>query len=115
MKINWINALIATLISGLLAWWLWEMGIDTTQKWLLGALGGGVTWIGLLGGMASVFENPRSGSQVKIILYGMASMTFIASCIFSFFEFSAKGYCIPIGVFALLCISSALKIYRTKM
>lgn len=114
MKINWINAVIATIIGALLAWWLWEMGVEQTQSWLLAALGGGITWIGLLGGMSADFENPRSGSQVKIILYAMATINFLACCIYSFFLFSPIAFCVPVGIFALICLLSALKIYRTK-
>lgn len=115
MRINWINAVIATIIGALLAWWLWEMGLGTMQSWLLAGLGGGITWIGLLFGMSASYDNPRSGSQVKIVLYGMSTLVFLASCIYSFFSFSAIGYCVPVGVFSLLCLVSALRVYRSKM
>ena len=114
MKFNWVNALIATIISAMLAWWLWDMGIEDTQSWLLACLGGGLTWIGLLGGMGVKFENPRSGMQAKIMMLTMGTIVFAASCVYSFFTFSPIGYCIPIGVFACLCVSIAWRIYQTK-
>ena len=115
MRINWLNAAVATIIGALLAWWLWEMGVETTQSWLLACVGGTLTWIGLLLGMSSDYDNPRSGTQVKIVLYGMATIVFLASCIYSFFPFTPVGYCVPVGIFALFCIVAALRVYRTKM
>lgn len=114
MKINWINAIIATIISAMLAWWLWTMGEGETQQWLLTFVGGGLTWIGLLGGMGLIYEVPRSGMQARMIMLTMGTVVFVASCIYSFFLFSPVGYCVPVGVFSLICISSAFKIYQSK-
>lgn len=115
MKINWINALVATIIAALLAWWLWSMGFDTTQKWLLAGLGGAIIEIGLVGGMAIGFEHPRSGAQVRLVMLSIATVTFIACCVYSFFYFSPQAFCIPIGVYALLSLLVAFRIYRTEM
>lgn len=114
MKFNGINAIVATLLSGLLAWWLWSMGINDMQKWLLAGLGGAVMEIGFLFGMGVSYSNPRSGVQVRIVMNALAVITFGACCIYSFFEFSPQGFCIPIGVFAILCSLLAQKIYKTK-
>lgn len=114
MRINWVNAIIATVIAGLLAWWLWIMGLETFQKWLLAGLGGGVIEIGLLGSMGFNYDNPRSGAQVRIVFSLLAVCVFIASCIYSFFYFSPEGYCIPVGIFALLLTLLGVKIYQTK-
>lgn len=114
MQINWIKAAIATLIGAMLAWWLWQMGTDTTRSWLLCGVGGGLTWIGLLCGMSLNFERERSGMQARIAMTVMATIVFGASCIYSFFEFSPVGYVVPVGVFAMLCLLTAYKLYETK-
>ena len=119
MRINFINAIIATIIGALLVWWLWDMGLtddngDNTRKWLLAAVGGGLTWIGLLGGMGVSFDRSRSGAQARIVLLIMAIMVFAASCVYSFFLFSPIGYCVPVGVFALLSISVAYRVFKSR-
>lgn len=114
MRANWINIIVATLIVGLLAWWLWIMGISTTQKWLLAAVGGFVMEVGLVGTMGFIFENERSGVQAKIVFFLLTVGTFIASFIYSFFNFSPEGYCIPVGLFGLICTYTGVKIYMTK-
>ena len=115
MKISWVNIIVATIIAALLAWWLWSMGIDTSQKWLLAAMGGGIIELGLIGGMGLIYEHPRSGAQVRIVMLSISTMTFIACCIYSFFRFSAQGFVIPVGIYALLSLMLALKIYRSQM
>lgn len=114
MKLSVVNAIVATLLAGLLAWWLWTMGVEDTQRWLLAALGGAVIWLGLLGGMGVSYENERSGVQVRITMFALATITFVACCIYSFFQFSPVGFCVPVGVFALICTSTAWKIYSSK-
>lgn len=114
MKLSVVNAIIATILAGLLAWWLWTMGEEDLQKWLLAAMGGAVIWLGLLGGMGVRFENERSGVQAKIVMFALATITFGACCIYSFFQFSPVGFCVPVGIFSLLCVSTAYKIYETK-
>ena len=103
MKINWVNIVIATLIVGLLAWWLWILGIGDTQKWLLSCVGGLIMEVGLVGTMGFSFNNERSGVQTKIVFFILMITTFLASFIFSFFQFVPESYCIPIGI---LCIIS---------
>ena len=114
MRCNWINAIVATLLAGLLAWWLWTMGIEDLQKWLLAGEGGAIIWIGLLGGMGFTYDQPRSGSQVKIVMFALSTITFGACCVYSFFRFSPEGFCIPLAIFALLLFMLARKVYRTK-
>ena len=113
MKANWINIIIATIIVGLLSWWLWILGNDPTQKWLLSCLGGFVMEVGLVGAMGFSFENVRSGIQTKIIFFILMVITFIASIMFSFFEFAPESYCIPIGIFCVVCSYLGIKIYNT--
>lgn len=113
MRCNWLNAVIATLIAGLLAWWLWTMGIDDLQKWLLAGQGGAIIWLGLLGGMGLTFDRPRSGVQVKILMNLLAIATFVACCVYSFFTFTPQAFCIPVTIFALLLIVVANRVYRT--
>lgn len=115
MEFKGINGIIATLLAGLLAWWLWEMGIGDQQKVLLACVGGGIMWIGFLGGMAFSFENARSGIQVRIVMNILAVVTFLACCIYSFFLFSPVGFCVPLGVFAIICLLIAFKVYESKM
>ena len=115
MKINWPNALIATIIAALISWWLWEMGIEPLQKWLLAALGGAVIEAGLLGGMGVAYPYKRSGAQIRVLMFALAVITLGACCIFSFFRFSAQGFCVPVGVFCLIMIAVALRLYRSKM
>lgn len=114
MRINWINLIIALCISALLIWLLWTIGIKESQKWFLAAVGGGIVTLGLTGSMGLTMVNPRSGVQVKIILTIMSSVTFAACCVYSFFTFSAQSFCIPVGVFSLLCLASAIRVYFTK-
>lgn len=114
MKVNWINILLATVIVGLLSWWLWILGTDTTQKWLLSCVGGFVMEVGLVGAMGFSFENVRSGIQTKIVFFILTAITFIASFIFSFFLFSPESYCIPIGILCLICSYIGIKVYNTK-
>lgn len=114
MKLNWINILLATIIIGLLSWWLWILGIDTTQKWLLSCVGGFVMEVGIIGAMGFSFENVRSGIQTKVVFFILMITTFIASFIYSFFQFSPESYCIPIGIFCLICSYIGIKIYNTK-
>lgn len=113
MKINWISIVIATVAAFLLAWWLWHMGIEDSQKWLMACVGGGVMEIGLIGGMAISYPRERSGYQVKLIYNLLASLTFIYSCVLSFFRFSPVAYVIPVGLLLLICISVGMKIYKT--
>ena len=114
MRVNWINVLVATCIVGLLSWWLWILGIDTTQKWLLACVGGFVMEVGLLGAMGVESNRERSGIQAKIVFLLMMIATFIASFIFSYFNFSPQSYCIPIGVFCLICTFLGIKTYQSK-
>ena len=114
MRPNWINIVIGTIIVALLAWWLWIMGIEPSQKWLLCFVGGGIMEIGVLGGMGMYYDNPRSGVQVKIVFMLMTTIVFLASCIFSFFTFAPESYCIPMGIFALICAYTSIKVYKTK-
>lgn len=115
MKINWSNAIVGTILSGLLAWWLWTMGEDTLQRWLLASLGGFIIEVGMIGSMGIFYTHPRSGSQVRIVMSCLAIIAFIACCIYSFFQFSAIGFCIPMGVFVILGVLLASKIYITEM
>ena len=113
MRPNWINIAVATRLAALLAWWLWIMGIDTTQKWLLAGVGGFVMEVGLLGTMGFNYEAERSGLQVKIVFLFLMMGTFIASVIFSFFNFAPESYCIPIGLFCVICTFTGAKIYSS--
>ena len=90
MKVNWINILLATVIVGLLSWWLWILGNDTMQKWLLSCVGGFVMEVGLVCVMGFSFENARSGIQTKIIFFILMITTFITSFIYSFFQFEER-------------------------
>ena len=114
MRINWINCVLASLIAGLLAWWLWTLGITPTEKWLLASVGGFFIEVGFIGSMGIKYEAERSGVQVRMVFSFMAIATFVASCIYSFLLFSPEGYCIPLGIFGILCFLLGLKIYRTK-
>lgn len=114
MRLNWINILIATIIVGLLSWWLWILGIETPQKWLLSCVGGFVMEVGLVGAMGFSFDRERSGIQTKIVFFLLMVITFIASFIYSYFHFAPESYCIPIGVFCLICSYIGIKIYKTK-
>lgn len=114
MKTNWINILLATAIIGLLSWWLWILGINTLQKWLLACVGGFVMEVGLVGAMGFSFKNKRSGIQTKIVCFILMFFTFLYSIIFSFFTFSPESYCIPIGVFCIICCYIAYSVYKTK-
>lgn len=115
MKFNVVNAVVATALSALLAWWLWTMGVGDTQKWLLAGLGGAVMELGFLFGMGFNYDNQRSGLQVRIVMNALAVITFGACCIFSFFNFSPVAFCVPVGVFTLIMGLIALKVYRSKM
>lgn len=115
MKLNIPNAIIATCISALLAWWLWEMGNEDLQKWLLACVGGVFIWIGLLGGMGVSYQYKRSGAQVRLIMLGLATLMTLACCVYSFFTFSAQGFCIPMGICFLLFVALALRIFKTEM
>lgn len=114
MKINWVNIVIATLIVGLLAWWLWILGIGDTQKWLLSCVGGLIMEVGLVGTMGFSFNNERSGVQTKIVFFLLMVITFVASIAYSFFHFSPESYCIPLAVFCLICSYTGVKIYKSK-
>ena len=114
MKVNWISILLATVIVGLLSWWLWILGIDNMQKWLLSCVGGFVMEVGLIGAMGFSFENKRSGIQTRIVFFILMVTTFIASFIFSFFQFAPESYCIPIGIFCIICSYIGIKISKTK-
>ena len=115
MKINWVNTIIVTVIAALLAWWLWEMGIGPQQKWLLAAMGGAIVWTGLLGSIGVVYAHDRSGLQIRIVMRSLALIVFVACCIYSFFSFSPIGFCVPVGIFSLLTILAAIRIYHSKM
>lgn len=114
MRANIINIILASVIVGLLAWWLWILGIEPPQKWILSSVGGFVMEVGLVGAMGFSFENERSGIQTKIVFFLLMIFTFIASFIYSFFLFSPEAYCIPIGLFCLICTYIGVKIYKTK-
>lgn len=114
MRPNWINIIIGTVISVLIAWWLYEMGIDPLQQWLLAALGGTLLEVCMLGAIGFSFDSERSGVQLRIIGSMAYVCIFAASCIFSFFQFSAQGYCIPLGVFFALMLLWYVKIYSLK-
>ena len=113
MKISVVGICLATFLAFLLSWWLWSMGIGDVQKWLLSCVGGFVIWIGLIGGMAVKYEAERSGMQVRLIYNILSCVTFLASCIYSFFVFSPVSYVVPIGVFLVLCVSLGAKIYKS--
>ena len=114
MKINWMNAIIGTMIVGLLAWLLWEMGIDSTQKWLLASLGGAIMEVGVIGGTGINYDNARSGIQVRIISLLTTAVSFSLSAIYSFFDFSVQAYCIPLGIIFLIFLMIAIKIFNTR-
>lgn len=114
MKVNWINIVFASVIVGLLSWWLWVLGIDSSQKWLLSCVGGVVMEVGLIGAMGFSFDNVRSGIQAKIVFLILMVVTLIASFIYSFFRFAPESYCIPVGIFCLICSYIGIKIYNTK-
>lgn len=114
MKVNWINILLATVIVGLLSWWLWILGNDIMQKWLLSCVGGFVMEVGLIGSLGISFENVRSGIQTKIVFLILMVSTFITSFIFSFFSFAPESYCIPVGILCLICTYIGIKVYNTK-
>lgn len=115
MKINWINTIFAICISALLAWWLWSIGIEDLQKWLLSIQGGLTIATGLIGGMGLSYTHNRSGVQVRIVMLGVSIISFVACIIYSFFRFGAVGFCIPMALFLFLGILLASKIYKTEM
>lgn len=114
MKIYWINIVLATIIVGLLAWWLWILGIGTTQKWLLLSVGGFVMELGLVGSIGVASKHERSGLQAKFVFLLLSIVSFIASFIYSYFQFSPESYCIPIGVFCVICTYIGCKTYNSK-
>ena len=114
MKTNWINIIFATIVSTLLAWSLWTMGIETMQKWLLCFLGGGLIEIGLAGAFGLSFTANRGTVFLKLIGIIMSAVVYVVSVIYSFFIFSAQGYCIPVGIFGALSILLAISICRSK-
>lgn len=115
MRINWINAVFATIISALLAWWLWSMGIGELQQWLLTIFGGLMIEIGFIGGMGLSYRHVRSGAQVKIVMIGLAVITFVASVVYSFFTFSAISYCVPMGLLFMFSLLLGTRIYKSEM
>lgn len=115
MKPNYINIVLAICVAGLLAWWLGTMGEDTMQKWVLGAAGGFMIAAELTVALGFSFLHPRSGLQVKLVNMMCAVITFVLCCIYSFFQFSAISFCVPMGLIFLIDIFISLKIYRTQM
>lgn len=114
MKINWVNCIFTCLIVGLLSWLLWKLGEDSTQKWLLAILGGVYMEIGILGATGITYKNPRSGVQVRILSLINFCLIFLISLIYSFFNFSVEGYCIPVTIIFLVFLLISLKIYNSK-
>lgn len=115
MKLNLINTIFATVVAALLVWWLWSMGNDSLQQSLL-AVGGGLFLVtGLVGGMGVKYKYNRSGAQMRIVLIGMAAIAFIACVVYSFFDFTAISFCIPMGVFFILGLLLAYQIYTSEM
>ena len=114
MRISWFNAILATVISCLLAWWLWNMGSHPTQKWLLAAMGGGIIEIGLLIGMGVSFSNMHAGAKLKITMLSIATITFLACCIYSFFRFPPQAFAIPVGIYAGLSFLWSAYLYRSQ-
>ena len=113
MKINWANSIVALIISALIAWWLWSMGIEDIQRWLLAAQGGLTVAVGLIGGMGISYQHGRSGAQVRMVMSGISLIAFVACCMYSFFTFSPVGFCVPMGVFLAFGLLLASKIYKT--
>lgn len=114
VRISWVNCIIATCCAALLAWWLWYMGLMDLQKWLLAALGGFLMEVGFVGGIGLKYNYPRSGIQARIVFMILGFGTFTASVVYSFFLFSAPAYCVPMGIFFLLCLFMAMKIIKSK-
>lgn len=114
MKLNIVSASVATIITFLLAWFLWLMGVGDLQKSMLAFLGGILIEIGFLGGFGVVYENPRSGKQVRLVCMALAVIVFLLSCIYSFFPSSVPAYCIPVGLISISLLFVAYKVYSTK-
>lgn len=115
MKADWIKIIIGTIIVGLLSWWLWTMGEEELQAWLLSCVGGVLMELGMIGGIGLNYDHPRSGVQVKMVMLASATVTFIICCFFSFYLFDVPTFvCVNVLVF-LLFLLLAIKVYRTKM
>lgn len=115
MKLDWLKICLGTIIVALLAWWLWNMGIEDTRKWVLACVGGFLMEVGMIGGIGISYPYPRSGMQVKMILNAFVTVCFIMCCIYSFFLFSVPGFVIPVGLVFLFFLLAAIQVYRTKM
>lgn len=115
MRPDWIKIVIGTIIIGMLSWWLWTMGEQELQSWLLSCVGGFLMELGMIGGIGMKYEYPRSGIQVKMMMLAATTVIFVSCCIFSFFQFEVPTFvCVNVLIF-LLFLLSAIKIYRSKM
>lgn len=115
MKANPLNIILVTIVSALLAWWLWSMGVTPTHRLLLCLVGGFVMEVGFVGAFGFYYPYPRSGSQVRLIYTALGVCAFAMSCIYSFTLFEPAAYCVPIGLMLVFSVMAATKVYRSKM
>lgn len=112
MKVHPVNLLAALVISGLLSFGLGSLD-SNTMKATIGVGSFMFFAITLAMSIGFVFENARSGANVKVVSVVFFVAAILLNFVFGFFSLSQMSYIITSGIFFLLYVVIANAIFGT--
>lgn len=112
MKINPVNALIAVVLSALLAYALWSL--DGELKYYV-AVGAFVFFVGtLLPLIGGSYENSRGTVNLRVVSAVFFVLGLLINGVFGVFSFSATAYIVSAAITFLIYVFIANAVYGAK-
>ncbi|HAF30872.1 MAG TPA: hypothetical protein DCG75_17680 [Bacteroidales bacterium] len=113
MKINFVQTIIAIVVSLLIAYGLYSFH-GSENKILLSAGSFVFLAVTLIIAIGASFELPRTTTNVKVVSGIFFAIALISNLIFTFFNFSVPSYFITNGILLLVFILIAYSINKAK-
>ena len=112
MQINPVNALIAVLLSALIAYALWSFDGTLANHVAVGAFVFLVaTLVPLIGGS---YERPRNGFNLRVTSGVFCVIALLDNILFASFDFSATAYIVTTASLFLVYVLLANAVYNAR-
>jgi hypothetical protein len=112
MKINPVNALIAIVLSAVMAYALWSLSGDLKNYVAVGAF---VFFVGtLLPLIGGSYEQARSGVNLRVVSGTFFVLGLVLNSVFGIFSFSATAYIVTSALIFLVYVFIANAVFGAK-
>lgn len=112
MKINPVNALIAVVLSAVMAYALWSLNGDLKNHVAVGAF---IFFVGtLLPLIGGSFEQARNGINLRVVSGTFFVLGLVLNSVFGIFSFSATTYIVSSALIFLVYVFIANAVFGAK-